>query len=572
MCFVILFSGLISASITDVANAANTTNSTVVNLTSPTGSSSTVAVAPLNPAYIAYINNKSIVPNIIGAKGLGLIPPSIDFSHLSPISTQASFPAAYDLRTLNINKVTPVKDQNPAGTCWVFATYGSLESYLMPTQQWSFSENNMKNVLSSDAPQGFDRGPNDGGNSLYSTAYLARWSGPVSTSDDPYSGTSVYSPAELGMPIQKHVQNVSFIPFRQNSTDNNLIKSALQTYGAVDVAMYYDPSYFNTATNNYYDYLLELSSNHEVTIVGWDDNYDKNKFIIVPPGNGAFIVKNSWGTTYGENGYFYVSYYDLTFAAINPYGCNAVFTAENTNNYKNIYQYDPLGWTDSLGTGSTPTFWGANVFTATSNDPLKAVSFYTTDSNCNYNLYVGSSILTSRTLVQSGTIPMAGYHTIPLNSAIPLTTGQKFSVIVNLTTPNYNYPIALEEPLQYKGSNKAIANASESFYSSNGNTWYDMTSFLTNTNICIKAFTGSATLPIPTVTALNPKSGSAAGGNSVIITGTGFTGVSAVKFGTNPATTYTVNSATQITATAPAGTGTVDVTVTTTGGTSATSS
>ncbi len=76
----------------------------------------------------------------------------------------------------------------------------------------------------------------------------------------------------------------------------------------------------------------------------------------------------------------------------------------------------------------------------------------------------------------------------------------------------------------------------------------------------------------PTVTALSPSTGSTAGGTSVVITGTNFTGASAVKFGTTAATNFTVNSATQITATSPAGSASaVDVTVTTSAGTSATS-
>ncbi|WP_425253843.1 IPT/TIG domain-containing protein [Janthinobacterium sp. NFX145] len=79
-------------------------------------------------------------------------------------------------------------------------------------------------------------------------------------------------------------------------------------------------------------------------------------------------------------------------------------------------------------------------------------------------------------------------------------------------------------------------------------------------------------IPAPTVTSISPTAGPTAGGGSVIITGTGFTGATAVTFGATPATGFTVNSATQITATAPAGSsGTVDVRVTTTGGTSATS-
>ncbi|MFI9631729.1 IPT/TIG domain-containing protein [Nocardia sp. NPDC051929] len=73
---------------------------------------------------------------------------------------------------------------------------------------------------------------------------------------------------------------------------------------------------------------------------------------------------------------------------------------------------------------------------------------------------------------------------------------------------------------------------------------------------------------VPTLTTVVPNTGPAAGGTTVILTGTNLTGATAVTFGATPATSFTVNSATQITAVAPAGTGTVSVTVTTAGGTS----
>ena len=76
---------------------------------------------------------------------------------------------------------------------------------------------------------------------------------------------------------------------------------------------------------------------------------------------------------------------------------------------------------------------------------------------------------------------------------------------------------------------------------------------------------------VPTVSALSPNAGPAVGGTSVTITGTGFTGATAVSFGATSATSFTVTSGTSITATSPAGSGIVDVKVTTVGGTSATS-
>ena len=77
-------------------------------------------------------------------------------------------------------------------------------------------------------------------------------------------------------------------------------------------------------------------------------------------------------------------------------------------------------------------------------------------------------------------------------------------------------------------------------------------------------------VPPPTVTGVSPSSGAAAGGTSVTITGTDFTGASAVHFGASQAASFSVVTATQITATSPAGAGVADVTVTTASGTSAT--
>src|SRR6516225_147165 len=81
-----------------------------------------------------------------------------------------------------------------------------------------------------------------------------------------------------------------------------------------------------------------------------------------------------------------------------------------------------------------------------------------------------------------------------------------------------------------------------------------------------------APAPAPTVTNINPNTGPTSGGSSETITGTNFSGATAVRFGSNAAGSFTVDSATQITATSPAGVGTADVTVTTAGGTSAISS
>ncbi|QUP55242.1 autotransporter domain-containing protein [Ralstonia syzygii] len=111
-------------------------------------------------------------------------------------------------------------------------------------------------------------------------------------------------------------------------------------------------------------------------------------------------------------------------------------------------------------------------------------------------------------------------------------------------------------PTSFSGTDTAT------FYTSS-----DGVSWLPNGTVSI-----TVTSTAPTVTGISPSSGSTSGGTSVTVTGTSFTGATAVKFGTANASSFTVNSATSITATSPAASaGTVDLTVTTSGGTSATS-
>ena len=239
-----------------------------------------------------------------------------------------SLPSAYDLR--DTGTLPPVEDQGDLGACWAFATFVSLESFL--PEDIDFSENNMRNL------HGFDIDPDQSGSVLIATAYLARWGGPVPETDDPYpNGQSVSEPAI------EHVQDVFFIPPMSGPEDNANIKSAIMTLGAVYSTMYWDDRFYNPGNAAYY-YSGSNAANHAINIVGWDDEYSRNLFEPPAPGDGAFVVRNSWGPDWGDGGYFYVSYYDTAIGRD-----NAVFTAESADNYNSIYQYDPLGRTGAMG-------------------------------------------------------------------------------------------------------------------------------------------------------------------------------------------------------------------------------
>lgn len=443
--------------------------------------------APMNPEFIRYINDKKSgrpwPTKTEDGHPLGLIPAPIDLPYLksdSSFDNADSLAASYDLRTKN--KLTSVKDQGNAGTCWTFATYGSLESFLKPGAIWDFSEQNMADH------HGFDYGINDGGHMWMSAAYLARWAGPLNETDDPYQ----YATPDGASP-KKHVQNILFMPVRSSATDNTQIKNAVINYGAVAVSMAWSASAYKASTKAYY-HTGSWMGGHAVCVVGWNDSFSKTKFAKQPPGNGAFIVKNSWGSGWGENGYFYVSYYDSQFGRVNT---NAVVKGEPVTNYKAVYQYDPLGWVgstyfDSMGN----TKWFSNIFTATAGGSLKAVSFYTKATSNPYEIYIYTGVAANQPRsgvlkkTQKGTITSPGYFTIPLNSLVPINSGQKFSIVVKLTTKGYNYPI----PIEYKTSDYssgATAKAGQSFVSSNGTSWTDAYKKWgsSNVNVCLKGFT-----------------------------------------------------------------------------------
>jgi C1A family cysteine protease len=448
----------------------------------------------MNPKFIKYLEDheagKEWVAMTSDGHPLGLIPDPYDFSSLdtSHLDSQSSLdisalPKSYDLRT-KTNKLPPLRDQGDCGSCWAFATYAGLESSLLPSQKKDFSEQHLIDK------HGFKGGPCIGGSINKSVAYLARWSGPINESDVPYKYASY-----LDAPVpKKHVQNVIYIPPRSGPSDNKKIKEAVKKYGPVYVTMYYAPNNqcYDPANYAYYNTSIE-EGGHAVAIVGWKNNFDKNKFKDIPPGNGAFIVRNSWGPNWGENGYFYVSYHD---AYLGRVGLNAAFKKpEATKNYKDIYEYDPSGCTTMLGYPPLEKAWFANIFKAKSNNGLRAVSFYAWGTTNKYKIYVYTNVDAnaprSGTLARkkSGKLDEMGYYTVRFKK-VPLKENERFSVVVELETKGWNYPISIEKPIS--GYTKNLkAKKGQSFVSEDGEIWDDLPTFKSykKTSVCLKAFT-----------------------------------------------------------------------------------
>ncbi len=482
----------------------------------------TIEQAPLNPEFVAYM--EGLDADDIGqysiecygdscpATGTDTMPyatgdipapivmvwPDTDTRDIFRATgvAEGAYPHHFDLR--DDNRVTPVRDQGKCGSCWAFAAYGSLEStYLTDTgTAEDFSENNMKNLLSNLYPDGYDRSPCDGGNAIKSTAYLTRGSGPIREADDNYTlpVPSTISPTNL--PSVLDVRDVTFLPTRTGPLDNDLLKQTLMEEGGLRVRFLVNRSCFADNATTYYlpEEGYPPEGGHAVTLVGWNDTFPKENFAITPPGDGAFILKNSWGTGSGKNGYFYISYYDRSLDTGEP----VVFTGVPADEERQIYQYDPLGATRHIGTGTDTTYFAANVFTAGNYEALTDVSFYTIEPDTDYTVAIFTNFTTppddaAPVAWTSGTSALPGYHTITLPDSVNLMPGEIFSVVLEITSPTSVYPLAVEEPIPGHSS-KATAEAGESYVSDDGKTWEDLTTIYPDTNVCIKAFTTPLTV------------------------------------------------------------------------------
>jgi C1A family cysteine protease len=436
-----------------------------------------------NDTEAIALENRIYIPIriVIEAFGAEVLWDEVNFRvviNSSPVeNVLATLPRSFDLRSLE--KVTDVKNQGPLGTCWAFATMAALESRLLPDEEWNFSENHIS------MQHGYNADQNQGGEFRMALSYLTRWAGPVREEDDQY-GDGV-SPANLK--AVKHLQEAIILP----SKNYEEIKKAIYLYGAVQSAVYspiqdynYNSNYYNEATNALYLY-ENKRSNHDVVLIGWDDDFSKENFLVQPKGDGAFIAKNSWGTEFGEEGYYYISYHDLNVGID-----NIVYTRiDDPDNYNNIYQTDKLGWVGNLGYDQETAYF-SNVYTTKERENLKAVSFYATGDNTTYEIYVvenfkNTSSFNERKLLTKGKIKFSGYYTIDFNENIVMEKGQTFAVVVKITTPGESYPVAIEYKADEYTANVIIEDG-EGYISYNGDYWQS-TEKTQNSNVILKAFT-----------------------------------------------------------------------------------
>ena len=433
--------------------------------------------------------------------------------------TREVIPAAYDSRNvLGKRYVTPVKDQDSLGICWSYATIAAVESSLLAHGQVAspnaldlserqlayFSYNLVSDPIGNTAGDrniptnpsiSYETGKRinnyieNAGNAWLTTEVLSSGIGVVNESVAPSRylidewnnawwdfSTSFQKKTNLNPNLARgsNVWTLSQAK-RISMLDRDSVKSAIRKYGGVAVLTYleiYGRYYYKGISYNennaaYYNRGMGDDSNHLITIIGWDDNYDKNNFrddyvpFRIPKNNGAWLCKNSWGNYFGNGGYYWISYEDAYFNRSDPKGENLekgmvaayAYEMRPASAREGLYQHDGSASTcyKTMPSGGSI----ANMYKVSAvegrNEVLEKVCLtLMNDADVNYSIQVYTDCTSANNPTsgkaafitpQKGKTDHAGFYTIDLNKKVTLKYGSKFAVVVTLSHDNPNQKV-----------------------------------------------------------------------------------------------------------------------------------
>ena len=397
--------------------------------------------------FAEEIPDDFIVPKLEGTTGRPRL-----FISRQPVQGEI-LPEKYDSRLTG--RITEVKDQRPWQLCWAFSALAAAESSLISggyaDADINLSEMHLGYFFDGAARDELGNTAGDatlfrgstylesGNNNKYTTFALANWIGGADESRYPYDD-SFYDGSQTDSAAwddTAHLKNAYWI----SATDVDEIKKAVMKYGAVGLSYYYKLSNYNSETSSYYNKTF-TTTNHAVTVVGWDDSYSAENFNDDPGRDGAWLIKNSLGMDTNNNGYFWLSYAD---ESITSAGATAfVFEFEPAWKYEHNYHYDGACGTqyDSVASGGSV----AAVFTAKANDDgrdeiLKAVGMGIAATDVNYSVQVYTELSDPADPVSgtaafavpvSGKTRTCGFYTVELPKAVKLYQGELFSIVITL--------------------------------------------------------------------------------------------------------------------------------------------
>ena len=440
------------------------------------------------------------------------------FAKSEDLRKELDLPSSYDLRNADgENYVTSVKRQK-GGTCWTHGALASIEGNLLINGEWKSTGNEVEPNLAEyhlDWWNGFNRHYNNdtnppdgggldvhnGGDYLVTSAYISRGEGTVYSIDA--NDASEYddnwydfTPERNGTSYQYfYSRDIEWLTLGDNLTNISLIKNKIITNGVMGTCLYYSNEFYSDVTNSHYQPPTDNNDpNHAVAIIGWNDTKSTQA-----PLPGAWLCKNSWGSGWGEKGYFWISYYDKHSCRHPEMGAIS-FQNTTIQKYDKIYYHDYHGWRDTLK-NVTKAF---NVFTGNDSHILTSVSFFSANDSVNYTIKIFDDFskgnLINEVSTISGKIDFMGFHTIDLDKPFPLKEGDNYYIYLELSEGGHPYDRTSEVPVLLGNSNEmgtiveSSSNPSESYYF-NGSKWLDLYDIDNSANFCIKGLCISKYIP-----------------------------------------------------------------------------
>ena len=369
-------------------------------------------------------------------------------------SYKSSLESKFDLRQKI--KLT-VKDQKNTDECWAISTLNCLESnfQLRHEKVYDFSERHMDYATSQSFFDGenvgsFSRNVGEGGNVNVAYSYLTNGQGAVSEEEMPFENNenNIQISSIQNKTVLTKVNQYRYFDTIDKQKDSEAtieanreqIKEHIKNYGAVTATI---PSKIVTRKTQYYNeekaavYCNDNSwtEDHQIAIVGWDDDYAVENFNsnCIPSKKGAWIVENSWGESYGDKGYFYYSYEDIFIDD----DVTGIVEASEVD-YDNLYQYDYLGSNNKCSLTNAKTAYEAAIFKKKTDgiEKIDEIAFHTwNEQKCKIYINKTGTSLNEENLELVKEIDTAlkpGYHTIKLN--VPIAVKSDFAVVVGFTT------------------------------------------------------------------------------------------------------------------------------------------
>ncbi|MBR4749384.1 MAG: Ig-like domain-containing protein, partial [Abditibacteriota bacterium] len=447
-------------------------------------------VSPTNPKYLEWLESGSMPVKTASGNYVftGHVPPQFASWTLPEYTLKkGSLPASYDLR--DEGRVPAVRDQDKFGICWAFAGVGGMEgNYLTRHPNTSIEYSTFNLVRWCNGP--FGSTLNSGGNYLKTTAYFAQLGGPRYEWEDPidYSlDKDSVPPAPRTAPaLRGCITGAEYVPTIFKFGDSEIwdgstlnaaamdhIKELIINEGAVEFAYYSDTkTYLNTTNSGGTAYYCnkEKSTDHEILIIGWDDNYSRYNFKTAAPGNGAWLARNSWGTDWGDDGYFWMSYYDKSAEQY------AKFTmTEDASIYDGAYFMEQKGLTN----GFKNCNWGKAVFVTAGQGTLVDAATYVLAGGRNVNCLVFVNGVQKRNVARYCEWP--GYYLFRVN--VDYSDGDKLEV-------RFRYDSDIDDGVYYVPVCDDVSDCySGSYISTDGKNWKDtLTYFSDPYAVCIKAY------------------------------------------------------------------------------------